>query len=201
MSYVVGVTGRSGSGKTTLVKNLLSHFGPHNITLHTMDNYYRPRGEQYVDANEYKKFDLPTSFQRENFYEDLRCLQRGEAATIEEYVFNNKTKSNELIIDPAPIIIVEGLFVLYYEEVREMMNLKVLVDVSHETCFDRRLRRDTQERGYTAEEVTYRYTHHVEPSFIEYIEPYRDHMDVIISNEHDMEEDKIMLIERLSQYL
>lgn len=198
MSYVVGVTGRSGSGKTTLVKNLLDHFGPEMITLHTMDNYYRPRHEQHTDDHNYKNFDLPTSFYREQFYQGLLDLSAGRSTRIEEYAFNNDVEPHIIIIPAAPIILVEGLFVFHYEEICRAMDLRVLVDVSRDTCFDRRLIRDTQERGYTAEEVTYRYEHHVEPSYQSYIEPYREIMDVIIDNEVDMEEEKKQLITRIN---
>lgn len=201
MSYVVGITGRSGSGKTTLVRSMLEYFGPEKISLHTMDNYYRPREEQLIDDHDYKNFDLPSSFYRERFIDDLHKLMKGEDAEIEEYVFNNESDASILYIKSAPIILVEGLFVFHYEEIRSCMDLKVVVDVPLEEAFRRRLFRDTKERNYTAEEVSYRYEHHVEPAYQEYIAPHVADVDVVVDNRVDMKDDMEKLMNVLSNII
>lgn len=196
-NYIVGIGGRSGSGKSTLVKKLLQDLGPDIVTLHTMDNYYLPREQQFEDDHHYKNFDLPTSFYRDDFYTDLCKLKEGKEVQIKEYQFNNSDNAKDLITPPAPIILVEGLFVFYYPEVHELMNLKVFVDISFDEAYRRRLRRDQLERNYSESEINYRYMNHVEPSFLKYIHPHVPEMHVIVQNEIDMSQD----LERLKQQL
>jgi uridine kinase len=199
--YVVGIGGRSGSGKSTLVRKLLENFGPERITLHTMDNYYLPRTEQYKDDHDYVNFDLPTSFYREDFHNDLLRLLSGREVRIKEYHFNNHVEEKVLITPTAPIILVEGLFVFHYEEINSLMNLKVLVNISLEEAYRRRLLRDQRERNYTEEEIHYRYMNHVEPSFQKFIAPYIHQMDLIVDNEDNMESNLNQLTEHLERQI
>lgn len=199
--YVVGIGGRSGSGKSTLVRKMLEHFGPDLITLHTMDNYYLPRSEQYRDDHDYVNFDLPSSFYRDDFHNDLLQLLSGREVKLKEYHFNNDAEEKVIITPTAPIILVEGLFVFYYAEINALMDWKVLVNVSLDEAYRRRLLRDQRERNYTEEEIHYRYMNHVEPSFQKFIAPYLDQMDMIIDNQSDMKEDRCQLQMHLERQL
>ena len=87
--YVIGITGGSGSGKTTFMNRLFKEFSSHEVCLLSMDNYYKKREEQDKDCNDQFNFDLPTSFRREEFFNDLNKLIKGETVTIKEYTFNN----------------------------------------------------------------------------------------------------------------
>ena len=186
--FIIGVSGRSGSGKSTLVRKILDYYGSDHVCLHTMDNYYLPRDQQLVDDQEYLNFDLPTSFYRERFHRDLLLLQAGKVVEIEEYVFNNETEVSKMLIHSAPIILVEGLFIYHYDEIRQLMDYKIMMDVTKDTCYKRRLRRDTSERNYSETEISYRYNSHVEPSYITYIKPYLEEVDLHLSNEKSMDE-------------
>ncbi len=199
---VIGISGRSGSGKTTLVRNILSDFGSGNITLHTLDNYYLPRVEQSKDDKNYLNFDLPTSFYRSNFEKDLKTLLRGESVLLDEYQFNKEKDIQEkILIPPAPIILVEGLFIFHFQEIMELLDKKVLVELSYKEAFNRRLKRDQIERNYTIEEITYRYEHHVEPSFQRYILPYRNELDLLLTNNFDIRKEAEILYKEISTYL
>lgn len=184
--FVIGVGGRSGSGKSTLVRKLQEQYGGDKICLHTMDNYYRPRDEQLKDDKNYLNFDLPNSFYRERFHQDLRALIKGEALALPEYAFNAEEVSF-LHIGPAPVILVEGLFVFYFDEVRDLMDYKVVMDVLFEECFKRRLMRDQVERNYEEEEIRHRYLRHAEPAYQSYIQPYIVQADLLINNEHSID--------------
>jgi len=100
-----------------------------------------------------------------------------------EYTFNNKEKEPEIVeVKPAPIIIIEGLFIFHFEEIRNQIDLKVYIDAKDEVKLKRRLKRDSEERGYTADVVQYQWNNHVLPSYYQYLRPYRDDVDLIITN-------------------
>ena len=88
--FIIGVTGGSGSGKTTLIKRLRQIFPENALCVISQDEYYKPRDEQWVDANGYQHFDLPTSIDDEAFLKDIKKLLNGEIVEKQEYVFNNK---------------------------------------------------------------------------------------------------------------
>lgn len=184
---IIGIAGRSGSGKTTLVHNLLDEYGSSNICLHTMDNYYLPRNQQVVDEDDYLNFDLPDSFYRNRFVQHLNDLINYEEVRLKEYIFNNEREAKTIAIHPAPVIIVEGLFVFHYEEVLNQLDHKVLVSISYEEALKRRLKRDQEERNYIVSEILHRYTKHAEPAFAKFIEPYCEYCDIIVENETDFE--------------
>lgn len=186
--YVIGITGGSGSGKTTFINHLFKEFSPNEVCLLSMDNYYKKREEQTVDCNEQHNFDLPTSFKREAFFEDLNKLVNGDPVTITEYTFNNPlVKPKEITYQSAPVIIVEGIFVFYFEEICKMMDLKIFLDASEHLKLIRRIKRDAEERNYPLDDVLYRYQYHVHPTFEQFILPMKFQADIIINNNHRLD--------------
>jgi len=182
-TYVIGITGGSGSGKTTLVQRLQSFFKEKSVSVLTMDNYYFARDHQLTDENGIKNFDLPTSIDVRKFEEDLIKLINGEAVCLQEYVFNNAEKvASEIVIEPAEVLIVEGLFVLHEEKIRERLDLSVFIHTKENIKVIRRIKRDRIERNYPLDDVLYRYEHHVLPAFDAYIKPYVDDVDMVINN-------------------
>lgn len=186
--YIIGVTGRSGSGKTTLVKKLQEKYGEEYICVHTMDNYYKPSQEQVVDEEGYKNFDLPSSFEQDKFIEDLKSLKENRSIKVPLYDYTVEGCIGYKLINSAPIIIVEGLFIYHYEPIRKDIDLKVIVDLSLDNAYKRRLKRDVEERDYAEEVTRYRYTNHVEPAYQTYIAPYLTFMDKIIDNTTSLDE-------------
>ncbi len=181
--FIIGITGGSGSGKTTLIRQLESKFSDDKVCMLSMDNYYKPRDLQERDGNNEHNFDLPTSFRREDFYGDILKLINGEELILKEYTFNNPdAKAQELVFKPAPVIILEGIFVFYFKEIADLINLKVFVEVKEHLKLIRRIKRDNEERNYPLEDVLYRYENHVYPTFEQYIYPLRDEADIIINN-------------------
>lgn len=201
--FIIGIGGRSGSGKTTVVRRLYERFDKDQVTIHTMDNYYIPRDKQVRDEKDYCNFDLPDSFNKEQFYVDLTVLGRGESVFLQEYVYNNENEPRLLEIHPAPVILVEGLFIFHYQRVKHLMDLKVLIDLEFEEAFSRRLYRDQSERNYDVEEITHRYIHHAEPAYQQYIEPYKAEIDIVLTNkdspEHCVDQLSIRIEEKLSE--
>ncbi len=187
--YIIGITGGSGSGKTSIIRELQKTFPAHELSLVSQDNYYKPREEQQKDANGVTNFDLPTCIHHEEFLKDMIALRDGHSIVKQEYTFNNADATPQTIeVKPTPILIIEGLFVFYYEALRELMDLKIYVHASDIVKLKRRINRDKVERNYPIDDVLYRYEHHVTPAFEKYILPYKKLSDIIINNEHSYQD-------------
>ena len=183
--FLVGITGGSASGKTSFLNRLMESFGPEEVCLLSQDNYYKPRAEQPTDVNGIENYDTPNSIDFESFFQDLLDLRRGKPVSRFEYTFNNPTVTPKLLTwNPAPIIIVEGIFVLYHPEVSNLLDLKLFIDSKEWLKLKRRIIRDKIERGYDLEDVLYRWEHHVTPTYDKYILPFKDSADLVIQNNH-----------------
>lgn len=179
--YLVGIVGGSGSGKTSFLRDLLNRLPACAVV--SQDNYYRPIHEQKRDANGQPNFDLPTAFQLDRLHEDLAKLLRGEAITKTEYTFNHRDRQGQLItVEPAQVLILEGLFLFHYEEIRRLLDLRVFIDADMDACKERRLQRDAVERGYPPEHVEYQWEQHVLPAYQQFILPYRAEAHIVVEN-------------------
>jgi len=186
--FTIGITGGSGSGKTYFIKNLLSRFAAHEITQISQDTYYKPKHLQTIDENGIENFDLPTAIERERFYNDVMSLKAGKTISIPEYTFNNPAATaNTIVIKPAPILIIEGLFVQYFSELSNEADLKIFIEVKDYIKLSRRILRDNDERGYDMHDVIYRYRNHVMPIYDTLIKPLKHEADLIIPNNHNFE--------------
>ncbi len=181
--FIIGITGGSGSGKTTFIDHIRERFTAEQICIISQDEYYRPLHEQVKDENGVVNFDLPTSIDKKTFYEDMTKLINGQTIEREEYIFNNPEATPSVkTFKPAPIIIVEGLFVFHYKKMMRLLDLKVFFYAADHLKVIRRILRDQVERNYPMNDVLYQYEHHVMPSYKKYIEPYMQDADLIINN-------------------
>jgi uridine kinase len=200
--YTIGITGGSGSGKTYFIKELASHFKPEEICLISQDHYYKPLESQFKDAQGVQNFDLPDSIDRAKLTEDILKLKAGERISKTEYTFNNpavKPKALEFV--PAPILIVEGLFVQYFPEIESELDLKIFIEARDYLKLTRRIRRDSEERGYDLNDVLYRYQNHVMPIYDSLIEPLKHQADLIIPNNNHFEHALHVLVGALKSHL
>ena len=185
--YVIGICGGSGSGKTTLVDMALKSFTNEQVSLLTQDDFYIPREEQTTDKNGVVNFDRLNSIDHNYFQESLQKLIEGQSISIKEYVFNNEEAIAQVKeISPAPVLIVEGLFIFQNQEIKNLLDLQVFIDTRDAVKVIRRIQRDQKERNYPVSDVLYRYEHHVLPSYRKYIEPYKEEADLIINNNKDI---------------
>jgi uridine kinase len=181
--FLIGITGGSGSGKTSFIKQLRDRFSTTGLCILSQDDYYRPREEQERDEAGIHNFDRPRSINKKEFIRDLERLIRGETVTRQEYMFNNeKAESKLLVFEPAPVIIVEGIFVFHFKKMKALFDMKVFLHAKENLKVIRRIKRDRVERNYPLEDVLYRYEKHVMPTFERYIQPYMDEADLIINN-------------------
>lgn len=200
--YLVGIAGGSGSGKTTLLTELFRRMPEGSLALVSQDNYYKAQHEQEKDERGEINFDLPTSIDRDHFHADIQELLQGRSILKKEYTFNNPGKEPSLIaINPAPIVITEGLFIFHYEEIREMLDHKVYLHADEEIRLQRRISRDFEERGYPEEVVRYQWEYHVMPADRTYLQPYLKQSDVVIDNTEHFHDQIDELVQRLSTVL
>lgn len=181
--YTIGITGGSGSGKTFFLKKLAEQFSDAEICFISQDNYYHPREQQREDEKGVKNFDLPEAIDHQQFYHDILQLKRGEVLHKTEYVFNNPNLTPKMLIfKPAPVIVIEGLFIQYFPDIEKELDLKVFIEAKDYVKLSRRIRRDSEERGYDLDDVLYRYHHHVMPVYEKLIEPLKHNADMVIPN-------------------
>jgi uridine kinase len=181
--YVVGIAGGSASGKTSFLRKLKETLPKGSVSIISQDNYYKPKSEQQLDENGEVNFDLPTSIDKQAFLKDVKTLLNDEPIQFLEYTFNNaQQKPKTITIEPAPILVVEGLFVFHYPEIRQLLDLRLYLDVREEIKLQRRIKRDRDERGYPEAVVRYQWENHVTPSFKKFLKPYRDDSHLIITN-------------------
>jgi uridine kinase len=181
--YLIGITGGSGSGKTSIIHALRDLFTEDQLCIISQDEYYHPRDKQVWDAAGYQNFDLPESIDAQAFATDIHQLIEGKEVQKEQYTFNNPRKTSQvLVFKPAPVIIVEGLFVFYFEAIRDLLDLKFFIDAEDIIKLKRRIIRDAGERNYPIEDVLHRYEHHVLPSYRSFIEPFKRDAHLVINN-------------------
>ena len=182
--FIVRITGGSASGKTTFLQHLIDSFHPEEICLISQDNYYYPHEMQLTDENEVVNFDLPSCIDSGAFAKDVAQIHEGVSFTRKEYTFNTPDLvPRDLIFKPAPIVVVEGIFVFYFEDVARQLDLGVYIDAEEHVKLQHRIVRDVEERGYGGlDDVLYRYTNHVAPTYDKYIRPFKYDSDVIIPN-------------------
>jgi len=202
MSYLVGIAGGSASGKTSFLKALKARFAREDLAVINQDNYYLEKQMQKIDAQGAINFDLPEAIDRAGLYADLKQVAAGSRIARREYTYNNAAAVAEMVeVDPAPIVVVEGLFVFHFTELAQMLDLKVYIDARDEVKLQRRLKRDALERGYPESDVLYRWQHHVQPCYENYLRPYRDHCDVIVTNNVSFDKGLEVLVNHLRAQL
>lgn len=198
--YIIGIAGGSGSGKTFFLKCFLEHFTADEVSLVSQDDYYIPVAHNMTkEENKEYNFDLPSTIDHEHFQQDISKLLNKEAILKQEYTFNNPDAVPKMIeIKPAPILIVEGLFILHFKDIAELLDLKVFIDADEDVALQRRLKRDLIERGYSHDDVMYKWINHVVPAYKEYLLPYKDECDRVITNNTHVAEDIMVITEEIS---
>jgi len=201
--YIIGIAGGSGSGKTFFLKCFLEHFTADEVCLVSQDDYYIPVAHNMTpEENKLYNFDLPRTIDREHFHQDILSLMNNKVIYKEEYTFNNPTAvPKTLEIKPAPILIVEGLFILHFEDIASRLDLKIFLETDEEVALKRRLKRDLEERGYSNDDVMYKWHNHVVPAYKEYLLPYRESCDKIVVNNTQVADDIIRITDEISAEL
>ena len=201
--YVIGIAGGSGSGKTFFLKCFLEHFTEDEVCLVSQDDYYIPVAHNMTkEENKLYNFDLPSTIDHAHFEDDIAKLINNQMVTKQEYTFNNPSAIPKVMeIRPAPILIVEGLFILHFKKIDSQLDMTIFIEADEEVALQRRLKRDLLERGYSHDDVKYKWTNHVVPAYNEYLLPYRGGCDKLIINNTQFADDIIRITDEISQEL
>lgn len=181
-AHIIGIAGPSSSGKSELARQLADRLPGTAIV--SLDSYYR--GMEEIPLAERKKvnFDHPDSLDWELLHEHLVAIAAGRAFDEPVYSFADYARTAQTRrIQPSKYLIVEGLFVLYWPELRKMLDTKVYVQTDADVCFNRRLTRDVAERGRTPESVREQYERTVRPSAEWFVHPTEKYADLVVSGE------------------
>ena len=179
--YIIGVAGGSGSGKSTFAGRLKEAF-PDQISLVSCDNYYLPHDELPLEERAHLNYDAPEALEFDLMVRHLEELKCGKSAHCPVYDFTKHTRSDrETIIEPRPIILIDGILIFHDSALRECMDLKIYVETDADERILRRARRDMKERGRDLDSVIEQYLTTVKPMHNTYVKPTKVFADIILN--------------------
>ena len=177
----IGICGASGSGKSTLADELAAKIQGRSIMLN-QDAYYRDHPHLSFAERENLNYDEPGIFEHDLLYEDMRALIAGHPVRRKAYDFaNHRRADTDILIEPADVLIVEGIHVFYDPRARDLMDFKIYINVDADICLLRRVQRDILERKRSVEGVAHQYVTTVKPMFDRWIRNYIDYADIIVT--------------------
>lgn len=177
----IGICGGTGSGKTTIARAIVEAVGAKNVVLVEQDSYYRNLADMPLDERHQANFDHPDSIDSDMLVNHLLRLKQGLQVEMPLYDFKTHTRSNKIeIIEPKPVVIIEGILIFAESRVLDLLDVRVFVDTPDDIRFIRRLQRDIKERGRTVESVIGQYYRTVRPMHHEFVEPSKRNADIIV---------------------
>ena len=199
---IVGIAGGTGSGKTTVVNKLIKEFPNGEVIVIPQDAYYKDNGHIPVEERQKINFDHPDSVEFTLLVTHLNELRQGRTIKMPVYSYLTCLRSEETItVEPARVILVEGILILTDPELRNMLDIKVYVDADADDRLGRVIQRDIIERGRSVEMVLKRYHDTVKPSHLQFIEPSKRYADIIIPGGGENEVGIGVIISLLEKHL
>jgi uridine kinase len=180
-SIAIGVAGGTGSGKTTVSESILDRVGRDRIAYLQQDSYYCDLSHLPLAERVQVNFDHPDSLETDLLIRHLTALRDGLAVDVPVYDFTHYTRTGEMRrVEPRRVILVEGILIFAEKALRELFDVRIFVDADADIRFIRRLQRDLEERGRSAESVVRQYLSTVRPMHLEFVEPTKRYANVII---------------------
>ena len=179
---LIGIAGGTNSGKTTIARKIVDYFKPMNsVVIIKEDDYYKDQSNLPLEERAKTNYDHPFAFDHDLMIEQLNDLLNGKTITkpTYDYSVHNRSSITETI-KPADVVIVEGLFVLENQELRDLESIKIFVDTDADVRILRRIQRDIVERNRTLEGIVKQYLTTVKPMHDQFIEPTKKYADLII---------------------
>lgn len=179
--FIIGVAGGTASGKTTVCDRIMQRLHDQCVVMLSQDSFYLPLTPAQLEDVHSVNFDHPDAFDEEAMLHCIEQIKMGQSVEIPIYDFTTHTRSKETRkVDPADVVIIEGILVLHMERIRELLNMKIYVDTDDDVRLARRIQRDVAVRGRDVGGVIEQYTKFVKPSFDQFVGPSRRYADVII---------------------
>ena len=195
---IIGIAGGSGSGKTTLARALAKRLGPDKARILAQDSYYIDQSHRFDRDGGAVNFDHPDSLDFPLMAHHLAELKAGRAVEVPIYDFATHTRSQRTEhFSPVETVVAEGILLLTQPAICRQLDHAVFVDAQEAVRFQRRLHRDTTERGRTAEGVKQQIAAQVKPMHDQFVEPSRRNATLIINGESDLEQELAQVLARL----
>ena len=179
---VIGIAGGSGSGKTTVVKAIAENLKGEKVVIIPQDSYYKDSSDLSDEEKRAHNFDHPDAIDWDLLCDQLRDLKRGKTIhqPVYSYISCSRSKTETVTVEPADVIIIEGILIFTCKELRDQMDIKLFVDADDDDRLMRVMARDITERGKDVRWVIERYTNTVKPMYLQFIEPSKRYADIII---------------------
>lgn len=179
---IIGIAGGTGSGKTTVVKEITKLLTNSQVVVIPQDSYYKDNSHLPIEERLELNFDHPDSIDFKFLVRHLRELRSGKAIEqpVYSYLTCSRSATETVRVEPAQVIIVEGILIFTCPEFRNCLDIKVFVDADADDRLGRVIKRDNLERGRTIDKVLERYEKTVKPMHLQFIEPSKRYADIII---------------------
>ena len=182
MPLFIGIAGGSGSGKTTIAKNIKSKFSKNErVVILEMDSYYKDFSDLEFKDREVINYDLPQALDFKLLKRQLSDLKKMRSIEKPAYNFvKHLREKNTVHIEPADIVILEGIMTFHKKTLRDLLDIKVFVDTDADIRLLRRIRRDMEQRGRSFDEIRERYYKMVRPAYRDFVKPTIQFSDIVI---------------------
>lgn len=178
---VIGIAGGSGSGKTTVVKAIKDRL-KEDVVVIPQDAYYKDSSNLSDEQKRNQNFDHPDAIDWDLLCRQLADLKDGKTVhqPVYSYISCSRSKTETVTVNPADVIIIEGILIFTCKKLRDQMDIKLFVDADDDDRLMRVMSRDIRERGKNVEWVIERYSKTVKPMYLQFIEPSKRYADIII---------------------
>lgn len=178
---VIGIAGGSGSGKTTVVKSIVKQLGG-KVTVIPQDSYYKDSSHLPLEERQKINFDHPDAIDFKLLCQQIRELKQGKTVQqpVYSYIVCERSKTETVTVEPSDVMIIEGILIFTYKELRDQMDIKIFVDADDDDRVLRIISRDLVERGRTLDMAVEHYLDTVKPMHLQFIEPSKRYADIIV---------------------
>ena len=199
---VFGVAGGTASGKTTVARAILDAVGASKIAYLPHDAYYHDRVDLSFEDRTRLNYDHPDSLDTKLLVRHIKELSVGAPVHVPVYDFTTDRRTEDtILVEPAPIILVDGILIFTKRKLRDLMDIKIFVDTDADVRFIRRLQRDMKERGRSLDSVVQQYLETVRPMHLKFVEPSKRYADIIIPGGGQNKVAMEMVVSRLQMLL